>query len=67
MVAKVIKPYYFDKNAPKEDFRHCIGVDKKSVIEFNRNNPNVHPLLSRKLKLRGRFWRIYCEKEFFQF
>jgi hypothetical protein len=65
-IAKVIKPYYFDKNATDKDFRHCIGVDQASVIEFDRNDPNIHPLVSRKLKLRGRFWRIYCEKEFFQ-
>ncbi len=64
--AKVIKPYYFEKKAIKEDFRHCVGVNLESVTEFDRNDQNVHPLLSRKLKLRGRFWRIYCEKEFFQ-
>lgn len=64
--AQVIEPYYFDKNATEEDFRHCISVDQESVIEFDRNDPNVHPLVSRKLKLRGRFWRIYCEEEFFK-
>ena len=64
--AKVISPYYFDVDSKREDFRHCIGVDKETVIEFDRNDPNIHPLASRKLKLRGRFWRIYCEKEFFE-
>lgn len=61
--AKVIRPYYFGSSLTG-DFRHCIGIDKGSEIEFDRNDPNVHPLLSRKLKLRGRFWRIYCENEF---
>jgi len=64
--AQVIEPYYFDQEPTENDYRHCIRVDQKSVIEFERNNPNIHPLVSRKLKLRGRFWRIYCEDEFFQ-
>jgi hypothetical protein len=64
--AKVIKPYYFDNNGSYDDFRHCIGVKKESVVEFDRNDSNIHPLVSRKLKLRGRFWKIYCENEFFE-
>jgi len=64
--AKVIQPYYFDENCPEKDFRHCIGVDKESVIKFDRNDPNILPIVSRKLKLRGRFWRVYCEDEFYE-
>ena len=62
--AKVVGRYYFDKENKDKDFRHCIPVDKTSVIEFDRNDPNIHPLISRKLKLRGSYWRIRHEKEF---
>ena len=64
--AQVIGPYHFDTDPIKTDFRHCIDVEPESVIEFDRNNSNILPIVSRKLKLRGRFWRIYCEEEFFK-
>ncbi|GAB6064374.1 restriction endonuclease [Deferrisoma palaeochoriense] len=64
--ARVQGEYYFDKSSQNEDYRHCVPVDKSSIVEFDRNDPNVHPLVSRKLKLRGRYWRVYCEKEFFE-
>ncbi|RLA06607.1 MAG: restriction endonuclease [Gammaproteobacteria bacterium] len=64
---KVIKEYSFEKkNNKTNDFRHLIGVDSKSVIEFNRNDYNVLPIVSRKLKLRGRYWRIKCKDDFIQ-
>ena len=63
--ARVVEPYYFC-SSPTGDFRHCIKVDKDSVIEFDRNDPNVHPIISRRLKLRGRYWRIYYVQEFLQ-
>ena len=66
IAAKVIEPYYFDNESLEEDFRHCLEIDKDSIIEFDRNDPNIHPVVSRKLKLRGRFWRIYCKKEFLE-
>lgn len=48
-----------------EDFNHRFPVDPESVATFDRNNAKlVHPALSKKLKLRGRWWTIYAEHEF---
>jgi len=66
IAAKVVEPYYFDASPVKEDFRHCLKIDPNSVVEFDRNDQSVLPIVSRKLKLRGRFWRVYCEEEFHQ-
>lgn len=64
---QVIEEYNFEEqNNEISDFRHFFKLDLKTIVEFNRNNQNVHPLISRKLKLRGRYWRIYTEKEFFE-
>ena len=63
--AKVIKEYQYEKqNNTVGDFRHMIGVDPKTVISFKRNDPNILPIIQRKLKLRGRYWRIYDQTEF---
>lgn len=62
---KVVEEYNFEKeNNEISDFRHFFKLDLNSIIEFERNEQNVHPLISRKLKLRGNHWRIYPEKEF---
>jgi len=64
---KVIDKYAFEKNDTEiSDMRHFFRLDVNSIITFERDNHNVHPLINRKLKLRGKHWRIYNEKEFFQ-
>lgn len=64
---QVIEEYNFESEDNEiSDFRHYFKLDIDSIIEFERNNHNVHPLVSRKLKLRGKYWRIYAEKEFFE-
>jgi len=64
---QVIEEYDFEKEDNEiSDFRHFFKLDIDSIIEFERNNQNVHPLISRKLKLRGKHWRIYAEKEFIE-
>ena len=64
---QVIEEYDFEKEDNEiSDFRHFFKLDIKSIITFDRNSPNVHPLISRKLKLRGKHWRVYAEKEFFE-
>lgn len=44
------------------DFRHTFELD--SIIEFDRNDPNITPDISRRLKLQGRIWRIYETERF---
>jgi Restriction endonuclease len=61
-VARVTGPYYWEHK--DDDFNHCFRVDPESVREFDRNDAIVYPALSTRLKLRGRFWRIYAEEEF---
>lgn len=64
IAAKVVEPYHFDITGIEGDYRHCLTVDTDTVIEFDRNDILVHPVISRRLKLQGHKWRIYYEKEF---
>ena len=56
-LAHVEGPYYWSWEDC--DFNHRFPVDRESVRVFDRNDAIVQPQLSRKLKLRGRWWRIY--------
>ena len=47
-----------------DDFNHRFPVDPASVFVFDRNDAIVHPALSARLKLQGRYWRIYLQEEF---
>ncbi|MEO5731053.1 MAG: hypothetical protein ABI134_20385 [Byssovorax sp.] len=62
MLAKVVGGYYW--NHLGADFNHCFRVDPVSIATFNRNDAIVHPALGVRLKLQGRYWRIYCDAEF---
>lgn len=65
--ARVTGEYSFEtEDNDMNDYRHKILIDPKTIIEFNRNDENVIPIISNKLKLRGRYWRIYDETEFYQ-
>lgn len=65
---EVAGEYQFDVNGVDcdygLDFRHSLPIDTDSIVAFDRNSPNVLPIISAKLKLRGRYWRIYLEDEF---
>ncbi|MGA9796688.1 MAG: restriction endonuclease [Rhizomicrobium sp.] len=60
--ARVSEPYYFQHE--DEDFNHRFGVDTNSIRTFDRNDADVHPFLSARLKLRGAHWEIYAREEF---
>ncbi len=63
--AKVVDEYNFDDGlgSPGEtDFRHCFGVDKSTVINFERNHPAIVPTV--RLGGQGRWWRIYAVQDF---
>ncbi len=47
-----------------DDFNHRFPVDAKSVRTFDRNDNIVVAALSRRLKLQGRWWRVYAQEEF---
>ncbi|TEB10636.1 restriction endonuclease [Pelotomaculum propionicicum] len=49
-----------------EDFNHRFPVDPNTIYVFNRNDALVHPALRSRLKLQGRWWRIYLKDEFNQ-
>src|SRR5438067_1694142 len=61
-VARVTGPYFWRFDSP--DFNHRFPVDPDSVATFDRNDAFVHPALSARLKLRGRYWGVYLQDEF---
>ncbi|MBD2722200.1 restriction endonuclease [Hymenobacter armeniacus] len=65
--AQVIGGYAFD-SAPNEvdDFRHTLKIELSTLLEFDRNDANVLPSISNRLRLQGRFWRIGQVAEFEQ-
>ena len=50
--------YTFTKQTEVGDFRHAISVDKKTAFTFDRNDPNVSPILGRGLRPRSKYERI---------
>lgn len=66
IAAKVIEYYNFYNLSDVGDFGHGLKLNKDSIVEFNRNDPNVLPIISRRLKLQGHYWRIYYKTEFLQ-
>jgi len=70
---KVIETYKWDEKPNKigvgdysenGDFRHTFKLDINSIIEFDRNDSNITPYVSRRLKLQGSHWRIYETEQF---
>ena len=61
-LARVTSEYFWGYEA--DDFNHRFRVDPTSVKVFETNDAIVHPALSGRLKLRGRYWRIYLHEEF---
>jgi len=56
-LARVAGPYFWKKD--DTDFNHRFHVAPKSVRVFDRNDAIVPRRLSAKLKLQGRWWRLY--------
>jgi hypothetical protein len=57
--AQVVGAYSFDSTPnPVNDFRHTLQIDPATLVGFDRNDPNVLPAISNRLKLPGRYWRI---------
>ena len=60
--ARVTKKYFWQFD--DDDYNHRIGIDTDSIFDFDRNDNAVHPTLSARLKLQGRWWQIYAVDEF---
>ncbi|MXW65216.1 MAG: restriction endonuclease [Bacteroidetes bacterium SB0662_bin_6] len=65
-LARVTGPYFWEWGGENSDFNHRFSVDPDSFLVFDRNDAIVHPQLSSKLKLRGRWWRIFDLHEEFE-
>jgi len=63
-VARVDRPYFFEFDREIGDLGHRFGVDPTTVRTFDRNDARIAPVLSQRLKLRGRYWRIWARAEF---
>ena len=65
VAARVTSGYQFDEGlqcSNRTDFRHCFEVDKDTIVEFDRLNPNVLPTV--RLNQRQRLERIYEVADF---
>lgn len=67
VAARVLSEYDFDDGLPSTsgrgiNFRHCFSIDVDSMVEFDRNDPNVVPTVN--LKPRQRYHRIYAVQDF---
>jgi len=66
IAGEVEEEYSFDENNNAfGDFRHTLKLKKDTIIEFERNDDRVLPIINRKLKLQGKYWRIY-DVEYFK-
>lgn len=61
-MAQVAGPYFWEWE--EGDFNHRFRIDPSTIQEFGRNDVSVPPYLSQRLKLQGRYWQIYADKEF---
>jgi len=67
LAGQVIETYKFEQeDNAVSDFRHMMKLDPNSIVEFERNDDAVLPIISSRLKLQGRYWSIQHEQEFLQ-
>ncbi|PWV44634.1 restriction endonuclease [Chitinophaga sp. S165] len=67
LTAQVVASYSFEQEDNEvSDYRHMLVIDTSTIVEFERNDYEVLPIISSRLKLQGRKWRICHEQEFFQ-
>lgn len=67
IAGQVIEPYSFEQEDNEiSDFRHMIKLDTSTIVEFDRNDDTVLPIISSRLKLMGGHWRIKYVDEFLQ-
>lgn len=65
VAVQVESAYEFDEGLQCEwgtDFRHCFRINKETLIDFDRNDPNVLPTVN--LRPRQRYHRVHNVKDF---
>lgn len=67
LAGQVSDTYTFEKDGNDfGDYRHLLKLDKNTIVEFDRNDDAVLPIISSRLKLQGRYWTIQYVDEFLQ-
>lgn len=67
IAGQVSEAYSFEQAGnDHEDYRHLLKIDTSTIVEFERNDDEVLPIISSRLKLQGRYWTIQYEEEFLQ-
>ncbi len=66
LAGQVTETYAFEEENDFGDYRHTLKIDIDSIVEFERNDDEVLPVIGSRLKLQGRFWRIQYVEEFLQ-
>jgi len=67
LAGQISETYSFEENDNDfNDYRHLLKLDKKTIVEFERNDDGVLPIISSRLKLQGRYWTIQYVEEFLQ-
>jgi hypothetical protein len=67
LAAQVSDPYSFAETGHDcGDFRHVVNIDTATLVDFDRNDDEVLPIISSRLKLQGRYWMIRYIGEFLQ-
>jgi hypothetical protein len=64
--AQVAGEYRFSLDPQIGDFGHCFPIDPTTTIPFDRNDERIHPRVSRSLKPRQRYQRVYYVEEFIE-
>lgn len=67
IAAQVSGTYSFEQGDNEvSDYRHMIKINPATIVEFNRNDERVLPIISSRLRLIGRYWRISYHEDFLQ-
>lgn len=65
IAGQVSETYNFEQSGNTVgDFRHTLKLDPSTIVQFDRNDDRVLPIISSRLKLQGRYWRIRHVAEF---
>lgn len=65
IACEVIEAYNFENEGNDfGDYRHTFKINTTTIVEFDRNDNRVLPIINSRLKLQGRYWTIQYVDEF---